>query len=311
MKMKYLLILLISIGFISAGDGDPLLRMKKKISELKGFVERIEEENFFAEGERTDELDLEGVERVMVRVYFVNLEVKESGKSGKGSLDTKLRAVIPSGRIREMIRRGEFLKIEKEGGSLFIFIPEWQEEGKETFITLEGEAILELPKNLPLTIQGKFSKITVREYSSPLSIEEDFGRVEIVSHRGSLNMETNYSEIKIKDQRGKMDGKFEFSDIELLKAEGDVSLYSNFGNLKIEEIIGNAELRIKGGADIGKVYGNLSIETKFGWTEVGHIKGDLTLSNLMGDVFIKRVDGRREVNSKYGTVRFANIEIRP
>ena len=308
--MKILMAILLFVGF-TKGEGNPLERMREKLMKLREFSQKIEEKSILTEGVKKEELDLEGVETILVKVYFVNLDVKENKDKKKGILDVRIRALIPSKEMEEMIKEGNFVGIEREGKTLFILIPEWQEKSKGSFIHLESYAFLEIPKDIPLTIKGKFSKVRVRKLDSPLSIENDFGNVEIENHQGTLNMETNYTEIKIKRQMGDFEGKFDFSDLEILKTEGDVSLYFNFGDLKIGDVVGNAELRIRGGAEIGNIFGNLSIETKFGWTEVGHIRGDLTLSNLMGDVFIKRVDGRREVHSKYGTVRFANLEIQP
>ncbi len=224
--------------------------------------------------DRSGQLDLAGIEKVVIRAGAGDLRV--TGSASASRIEASGKACASS---QEMLDQ-TLLSVRRDGNTATIETTMPDRNDGHSSIDL-GVA---LPSNLPVEAQDSSGDASLRGLKS-LSIQDSSGDLEIESIAEAARVRDSSGDIEI-EKAGSVRLEDSSGDIEVEEIRGDVEVTSDSsGEIRIEEIGGKVHIAqdSSGGIHIEKVKGNVTIDTdSSGAIVVDTIGGDFTVTDDSG-----------------------------
>jgi DUF4097 and DUF4098 domain-containing protein YvlB len=188
--------------------------------------------------------------------------------------------------------------------------PVFSAEGKNLVMTVaavdggQGDLIIEVPHNTPVTVQADKGDVTVGEVHAPVTLSANHGDVNLNAIDGDVNVHVNDD-----------DASFNAHSI-----TGDLTIQGHNGDADLSEITGAVNLRgdFFGTTHLEHIRGIVLFETSRTHFEAARIDGDFSVgsdsldaSEILGPVILKthdknitldRVQGSISITNRNGTV---------
>jgi hypothetical protein len=238
--------------------------------------------------DRTGQLDLEGIQKVVILAGAGDLQV--TGNASTGRIEARGKACASS---LEMLQQTT-LTVRRDGSTATIEtnMPE-NNDGHSTL-----DLIVSLPSSLPVEAQDSsgdarlrgLKSLSIQDSSGDLEIESIAEAAEVRDSSGDIDIE-NAASVRLEDSSG---------DIEVEGIRGDVEVTSDSsGEIRIEGIGGKVHIAqdSSGGIYITKVKGSVEVDTdSSGAIVVDTIGGDFTVTDdSSGGVEHRNVTGKVSV----------------
>ena len=171
------------------------------------------------------------------------------------------------------------------------------------------DLIVNVPKNLEVTVNDRSGDVTIKGIDNNLSVTDGSGNLRIKDINGNLRVTDSSGDleltninihngvekiVKISDNSGAMS---------LDGIRGNISLTDKSGNIDMKRITGNVTLRdTSGGLYIGRVDGNMKLVDSSGDIKVDGVGGNLTLHDSSGGIYVNDVNGDLTLSDNSGDI---------
>lgn len=224
------------------------------------------------EAERSLSQDLDGIERVVLKVGAGDLEIAAGGSSlqANGTACASRASDLDDMQLVAS-RDGSTLRIETE-------VPDtsgWRQARIDVSV--------ELPASLPIAVTDGSGDMRVEGVTLD-GLKDGSGDIRLTQTRGSFRITDGSGGVKISEHRGDLELKDGSGDLRIDDIEGDVTVLSDgSGDIDIEQVSGSVEIASDGSGDI----------------VVDTVGGDLRVGSAgSGDVRYRDISGRIEVPRK-------------
>jgi hypothetical protein len=238
--------------------------------------------------ERSGQLDLAGIQKVVILAGAGDLEV--TGSTSTSRLEARGKACASSQALLDQTR----ITVRRDGSTATVETNMPEDNDGHSSIDL----VVTLPSNLPVEAQDSSGDARLRGLKS-LSIQDSSGDLNIESIAQLAQVRDSSGDIEI-EKAGDVRLEDSSGDIEVEEVHGDVEVTSDSsGEIRIEEIGGKVHIAqdSSGGIHVAKVKGSVAVDSdSSGAIDVDTIGGDFTVTDdSSGGVKHRNVTGKVSV----------------
>lgn len=197
---------------------------------------------------------------------------------------------------------------EKSGGRAALRI-EFPRQKKQSlnFRIKKHELILEIPRELELEFQSRYSKVEVSNIARTTTLTNRSGKIFAHNMGQELRVLNEYGNVRAENINGNVTINSRSSNIDVKQVRGDLNIDSDYSKLNISQVSGESFIKSKSGTvnafDLKANFTAVGDYTKF---EVTNISGDVDIDTKSTKIYIDNVENL-VVNGDYTNIHAQNI----